>query len=109
MASCGYNSKHNVSAVKSAGTKKNNRRILVSHQKLVLVFGFEHGGHLLQVEAISLLLQLGGEENGDDPLSDVGQVEVVVPLHHPVHNAVHTEAPERAQVGREKRGRKEER
>lgn len=63
------------------------------HQKFVLVFGLEHGRHLLQVEAVPLLLQLRGEENGDDPLSDVGQVEVVVALHHSLHHAVHAEAP----------------
>lgn len=56
------------------------------------MFGHEHGCHLLQVEPISLLLQLGREEDGDDPLGDVGQVEVIVALHHSVHHPVHAEA-----------------
>lgn len=65
------------------------------HQKLVLVFGLEHGGHLLQVQTVPLLLQLRGEEDRNDPLCDVGQVEVVVALHHPLHHSVHAETPEK--------------
>lgn len=65
-----------------------------AHQKLVLMFGLEHGRHLLQVDAVPLLLQLWRKEDGDDSLSDVGQVEVVVALHHALHHAVHTEAPD---------------
>lgn len=87
-------------------TETESAAFLFPHQKFVLVFGLEHGGHLLQVETVPLLLQLWGEENGDDPLGDVGQVEVVVSLHHSVHNAVHTEASERGRE--EKGGRKKE-
>lgn len=66
--------------------------ITASHQKFVLMFGLEHGGHLLQVEPVSLLFKLWGEEDGDDPLCDVSQVEVIVALHHSLHHTVHTEA-----------------
>ena len=69
------------------------RTSVITNQKLVLVFGLEHGRHLLQVHAVPLLLQLRGEEHGDDPLGDVGQVEVVVSLHDSLHHTVHTEAP----------------
>lgn len=69
--------------------------IVFSYQKFVLVLGLEHGGHLLKVETVSLLLQLWGEENGDYPLGDVGQVKVIVALHHSVHNPIHTEASDR--------------
>ncbi len=78
-------------------SQRQTAALLFPHQKFVLVFGLEHGSHLLQVHTVSLLLQLWGEENGDDPLGDVGQVEVVVPLHHSLHHAVHTEAPGRAE------------
>ena len=66
---------------------------LFPHQKLVLMFGLEHGSHLLQIEPVSLLLKLRGEEDGDDPLGDVGQVKVIVTLHHSLHHTIHTEAP----------------
>lgn len=85
--------------------------LLLPHQKLVLVFGLEHGCHLLQVQAVPLLLQPWREEDRDDPLRNVGQVEVVVPLHHSVHHPVHTEAPERRPAEgqpSEKREEKEE-
>lgn len=68
-------------------------------QKLLLVLGLEHGGDLLEVGAVTLFLQRGREEDGDDALCDVGQVEVIVALHHPVHHTVHTETPARARGG----------
>lgn len=80
----------------------------VPHQKLVLMFGLEHGSHLLQVNTVSLLLQLRGEEHGDDPLGDVGQVEVVVALHHSLHHAVHAEAPGGTEKEKMEGERKEE-
>ena len=58
-----------------------------------MVFGFEHGSHFLQVGMVTLLLKQWGEEDGDDPLCDVGEVEVVVPLHHSLHHPIHAEAP----------------
>lgn len=64
------------------------------------MLGLEHGSHLLQVEPVSLLLQLRGEEDGDDPLCDVGQVEVVVALHHSLHHPVHAEASGEDSEGR---------
>lgn len=66
---------------------------LFTHQKLFLVFGLEHGSHLLQVQPISLLFQLRREEDGDDPLGDVGEVKVVVSFHHSLHHTVHAETP----------------
>lgn len=78
------------------------------YQKFVLVFGLEHGGHLLQVDPVSLLLQLWGEEDRDDPLCDVSQVEVVLALHHSLHHTLHTEAPKNIKRGFEK-GEKNER
>lgn len=60
----------------------------VTDQELVLVFGFEHGRHLLQISAVTLLLQVRREEDGDDPLCDVGEVEVIVPLHHVLHHLI---------------------
>lgn len=64
-----------------------------AYQKLVLVLGLEHGSHLLEVATVALLLQQRGEEDGDDPLGDVGQVKVIVSLHHSLHHPVHTKAP----------------
>lgn len=65
----------------------------VTDQELVLVFGFEHGRHLLQISAVTLLLQVRKEEDGDDPLCDVGEVEVIVPLHHMLHHLICTFTP----------------
>lgn len=62
-------------------------------QELILVLGFEHGGHLLQIPAVMLLLQVRQEEDGDDPLCDVGEVEVIVPFHHMLHHLVCTFSP----------------
>lgn len=67
--------------------------IFSTDQKLVLVLGLEHGSHLLEVATVALLLQQRGEEDGDDPLGDVGEVKVIVSLHHALHHPVHTEAP----------------
>lgn len=63
---------------------------IITDQELVLVLGFQHGSHFLQVSAVLLLLQIGQEEDGDDPLGDVGEVEVIVALHHMLHHLVHT-------------------
>lgn len=65
----------------------------VTDQELGLVFGFEHGGHLLQIPAVTLLLQVKREEDRDDPLCDVGQIEVIVPLHHTLHHFICTFTP----------------
>lgn len=65
------------------------------YQKLVLVFGLEHGRHFSEVETVPLLFQQRGEKHRDDPLRDVGEIEIIMSLHHSVHHPVHTEAPER--------------
>lgn len=65
----------------------------MTDQELGLVFGFEHGGHLLQISAVTLLLQVRQEEDRDDPLGDVGEVEVIVPLHHMFHHLICTFTP----------------
>lgn len=41
------------------------------------VFGAQHGGHLPQVGGVALLVHIAGEGDGDDPLSDVDQVQLV--------------------------------
>lgn len=41
------------------------------------VFGAQHGGDLPQVGGIALLLHTAGEGDGDDPLCDVDQVQLV--------------------------------
>lgn len=57
------------------------------------MFGFEHGGHFLQISAVTLLLQVWQEEDRDDPLCDVGEIEVIVPLHHMFHHLICTFTP----------------
>lgn len=59
------------------------------------MFGLEHSCHFFEIEAITLLIQQRGKEDGDDALSDVSEVEVVVALHHPVHHPIHTYTPEK--------------
>lgn len=49
------------------------------------VFGSQHGGHLLQVGDVALLLHADGETEGDDPLCDVDQVHLMVLLHGQNH------------------------
>lgn len=44
------------------------------------VFGAQHGGDLLQVGSIALLLHTAGEGDGDDSLCDVDQVQLIVLL-----------------------------
>lgn len=44
------------------------------------VFGSQHGGDLPQVGGVALLLHAAGEGDGDDPLGDVDQVQLVVLL-----------------------------
>lgn len=58
-----------------------------------MVLGFEHGGYLLQISAVALLFQVWREEDGDDPLCDVGEIEVIVPLHDMLHHLICTFAP----------------
>lgn len=41
------------------------------------VFGAQHGGDLPQVGGVALLLHTAGEGDGDDPLCDVDQVQLV--------------------------------
>lgn len=41
------------------------------------VFGAQHGGHLPQVGGVALLVHTAGEGDGDDPLGDVDQVQLV--------------------------------
>lgn len=41
------------------------------------VFGAQHGGDLPQVGGVALLLHAAGEGDGDDPLGDVDQVQLV--------------------------------
>lgn len=65
----------------------------MTDQELGLVFGFEHGGHLLQISAVTLLLQVRQEEDRDDPLCDVGEIEVIVLLHHMFHHLICTFTP----------------
>lgn len=45
------------------------------------MFGAQHGGDLLQVGGVTVLVDAAGEGDGDDPLRDVEQVQVVVLLH----------------------------
>lgn len=58
-----------------------------------MVFGFEHGGYLLQISAVTLLFQVWQEEDRDDPLCDVGEIEVIVPLHDMFHHLICTFTP----------------
>lgn len=44
------------------------------------VFGAQHGGDLPQVGGVALLLHAAGEGDGDDPLGDVDQVQLVALL-----------------------------
>ena len=50
------------------------------YQVVVSVLGAQHGGHLLQVGAVALLVHAAGEGDGDDPLCDVEQVQLVALL-----------------------------
>lgn len=47
------------------------------YQVVVAVFGAQHGGHLPQVGGVALLVHAAGKGDGDDPLSDVDQVQLV--------------------------------
>lgn len=49
----------------------------LQYQVVVGVFGAQHGGHLPQVGGVVLLVHAGQEGDGDDPLSDVDQVQLV--------------------------------
>lgn len=57
------------------------------------VFGAQHGGDLLQVGGIALLLRVAGEGDRDDSLCDVDQVQLIALLqglqqtHAPVRQA----------------------
>lgn len=52
---------------------------------MISVFGSQHGGHLLEVGDVALVLHADGEAEGDDPLCDVDQVHLVVLLHGQNH------------------------
>lgn len=41
------------------------------------VFGAQHGGDLPQIGGVALLLHAAGEGDGDDPLCDVEQIQLV--------------------------------
>lgn len=49
------------------------------------VFGPQHGGHLLEVGDVALVLHAEGETEGDDPFCDVDQVHLIVLLHGQNH------------------------
>lgn len=48
-----------------------------AYQVVVAMFGTQHGGNLLQVGSIALLLHTAREGDGDDPLCDVDQVQFI--------------------------------
>lgn len=50
------------------------------YQIVVAVFGAQHGGDLLQVGSVALLLHVTREGDGDDSLCDVEQIQLVVLL-----------------------------
>lgn len=52
---------------------------------MISVFGSQHGGHLLEVGDVALVLHADGEAEGDDPLCDVDQVHLIVLLHGQNH------------------------
>lgn len=53
------------------------RRRREEYQVVVAVLGAQHGGHLPQVGGVALLVHAAGEGDGDDPLGDVEQVQLV--------------------------------
>lgn len=59
------------------------------------VLGAQHGGDLPQVGGVALLLHAAGEGDGDDPLGDVDQVQLVALLQ----GLQQTRAPVRRQTG----------
>lgn len=50
------------------------------YQVVVAMFGAQHGGDLLQVGSVALLLHITGEGDWDDSLCDVDQIQLVVLL-----------------------------
>lgn len=50
------------------------------YQVVVAMFGAQHGGDLLQVGSVALLLHVTGEGDRDDSLCDVDQIQLVVLL-----------------------------
>lgn len=52
------------------------------YQVVVAVFGAQHGGHLPQVGGVALLVHTAREGDGDDPLGDVDQVQLVGLVQH---------------------------
>lgn len=61
------------------------------------VLGAQHGGDLPQVGSVALLLHAAGEGDGDDPLGDVDQVQLVALLQ----GLQQTRAPVQRQTGGE--------
>lgn len=49
------------------------------------MFGSQHGGHLLEVGDVALVLHADGEAERDYPLCDVDQVYLIVLLHGQNH------------------------
>lgn len=49
-----------------------------TYQVVLAMFGAQHGGDLPQVGCIALLFHAAGEGDGNDPLCDVDQVQLVV-------------------------------
>lgn len=47
------------------------------YQVVVTVLGAQHGGHLPQVGSVALLIHTAGEGDGNDPLCDVDQVQLI--------------------------------
>lgn len=62
------------------------------------MLGFEHGGNLLEISAVSLFLKVWQEEDGDDLLRDVGEIKVEVALHHILHHFFLTFTPGRIHI-----------
>lgn len=59
------------------------------YQVVVAMLGAKHGGDLLQVGSVALLLHTAGEGDGDDSLCDVDQVQLIALLQ----GLQQTEAP----------------
>ena len=57
------------------------------------MFRFQHGCHFFQVAAVTVLIQMGQEEDRDDSLSDVDEVKIILALHYSVHHSFHTATP----------------
>ena len=58
------------------------------HQVVASMFALEHLGHLTEVAPEVLLIGCAGEGDGDDPLSDIHQVQLTAVLRGPAHTHV---------------------